>query len=203
MGTQVFRHRVNKIAEIANLEPGWGAELDLRSDIRHPGKILVTHDAWGPAEDFEDWLKEYAKRDRPGGLILNTKEDGLESRVMEILKSKSFEDYFFLDTTVPTLVKWTEVEKKGNFAVRMSQFEGPSFVAPFLGKAKWLWVDCFFGQMVPEAWLKELKGKIQICLVSPELQGMPVDLIVQHQKVLGPYANAVCTKRPDLWTNFI
>lgn len=195
----IFKHRINKISEIAALKPGWGAELDLRSHVQHKGKILIHHDAWTEGDDFESWLKAYAQRSQPGPLILNTKEDGLEERTLELLKTYGLHNYFFLDTALPTLVKWTQQKSLKNFAVRLSHYEPPEFVRQFQGKANWLWVDCFGGRPIDPEWLKELQGDFQICLVSPELQGMDSSLISDFKKLLGPYADAVCTKNPQLW----
>lgn len=197
----IFKHRINKISEIATLQPGWGAELDLRSSLHTKGKIHIHHDAWSEGDDFDNWLQAYSERQNAGPLILNTKEDGLEERILELLKKYKFSNYFFLDTALPTLVKWTQVKGVKNFAIRLSQYEPLEFVNAFKGKADWLWVDCFAGQPIDPEWLKELQGDFQICLVSPELQGMDVSLIADFKNLLGPYADAVCTKNPHMWKN--
>lgn len=196
---KIFKHRVNKVTDISDLQPGWGVELDLRSDVSQKGALHLSHDPWVKGEDFSQWLGVYLKRNLPGTLILNTKEDGLESCAIEILESKKFTDYFFLDTCLPTLVKWTHVENKKHFAVRLSQFEPPEQVVRFKNKVEWLWVDCFFGQPISREWVERLSADFKICLVSPELQGQDVGLIESFKIQLGDLADGVCTKRPDLW----
>lgn len=195
----IFKHRINKIADIASLQPNWGAELDLRSNVQVKNKVQIHHDAWSEGDDFADWLKAFSTREHRGPLILNTKEDGLEERVIELLTAFQIKDYFFLDTALPTLVKWTHARGNKNFAVRLSHYEPIEFVNAFKAKADWIWVDCFGGQPIDPEWLKELQGDFQICLVSPELQGMDTSLISVFKKLLGPYADAVCTKHPQLW----
>lgn len=198
----IIKHRLNKIDDLLTLQPGWGVEVDFRSDINQPGRLHISHDAWTPATDFETWLDAYLKLPQPGTIILNTKEDGLESRILEILEARNFSDYFFLDTAVPTLVKWTTAKEKLNnnkFAVRLSAYEPPAFVEKFKGLAQWLWVDCFEGKPVDPQWLAQLKNEFKICLVSPELQGQDTALIHDFKKILGAHAHAVCTKRPELW----
>lgn len=196
---KIFKHRINSLEDIQSLQPGWGAELDLRSDVSQKGSLHITHDPWTRGASFETWIDAYLKRNQPGTLILNTKEDGLESRIMEILKSKKFDDYFFLDTCLPTLVKWSIVENKKHFAMRLSEFEPPEFVLKFKNKVDWLWVDCFFGKPVSRDWLKSLSADFKICLVSPELQGQDVKLIQDFKNQLGDLVHGVCTKQPKLW----
>jgi len=41
-------------------------------------------------------------------------------------------------------------------------------------------------------------GDINICLVSPELQGQPIESIFQFSKYK-TIADAICTKQPDEW----
>lgn len=196
---KIFKHRINKISEIPDLQEGWGAELDLRSGDQQL-KLIVTHDPWTKGDDFDQWLNVYTKRKNFGPLILNTKEDGLEDQISSLLTKHGITEYFFLDTAFPTLVKWVETKKEKRFALRLSHYEPIEQVRLFIGKASWLWVDCFQGQMVDINWLKELKKSFKICVVSPELQGQDLALIEEHKKALSPFADAVCTKRPDLWS---
>ena len=100
------RHRVNTIAEVASLGAEWGAEIDLRSDVRS-GSLHLSHDPFKPGDGFEPWLEAYRKRGCSGALIVNTKEDGLETSAAELLNRFQIKNYFFLDTTIPTLVRWT------------------------------------------------------------------------------------------------
>jgi hypothetical protein len=72
------------------------------------------------------------------------------------------------------------------------------------GKADWIWVDCFtrFPLSGAQAQLLQSAG-FRLCLVSPELQGRDaVSEIPALQALLHAHqiqADAVCTKRPDLW----
>jgi hypothetical protein len=107
-GAPIFiRHRVNAIADLSRVDPAWGVEIDLRSDVAAPGNIHLSHDPWKRGDDFGPWLDEFKKRGITGPIILNTKEDGLEETLIGAMKQAGIESFFFLDTALPTLVRWT------------------------------------------------------------------------------------------------
>ena len=201
---QIIRHRVNRISDLAAVRPEWGVEMDLRSDPRRPGHLYVAHDPWVEGDDFEAWLTEYVARGIQGPLILNTKEDNLETRVLELLQKHGVRNHFFLDTALPTLVKWTQFQGRREFAVRLSKFEPVESCLPFAGKADWVWVDCFEGNPMVDAdslsAIDRLKAAgFRVCLVSPELQGQPIGRVAEFAP-LRARADAVCTKQPQAWT---
>ena len=89
---------MNKAKELSSVPSKHGVEIDLRVS---EGEIILAHDPFASGELFELWLEEFCH----GTLILNVKEDGLESRISEMLRSKGIVDYFFLDQPFPTLRK--------------------------------------------------------------------------------------------------
>lgn len=189
-----IQHRVNSVQDlekIQNLE--FGCEIDLRSDVSKKGHIHLAHDPWSQGDDFFKWLDVFKKKQLRGPLILNTKEDGLEQTAMEALQKRGLTNFFFLDTTLPTLVKWTDKGIK-NFAVRLSRYEPLESAKAFSGRADWLWVDCFQGQFIQPPNLKGFK----ICLVSPELQSSSLELDENGKNWL-KVAHAICTKKPEFW----
>jgi hypothetical protein len=196
MDPLMIRHRVNAIRELEKGDPSWGAEIDLRSDVSSPGKIHLSHDPWVLGSDFEEWISAARRVGIRGPIILNTKEDGLEARAAELMRKGGLDQFFFLDTAIPTLAKADL--SLGEFAVRFSRYEPVEFVEQFAGKATWLWVDCFDGVPVLPQDLAPLAKGFKVCLVSPELQGKPVAEIERFGKLL-PYAAAVCTKDPKQW----
>ncbi len=192
-----FRHRVNSAAEIAPLRREWGVEIDLRSDVHREGEIHLAHDAWRRGEAYEAWLRAYASGGRRGPVILNTKEDGLEERALELALAAGVEP-LFLDTALPTLVNWVRRGEGKRFFVRVSAWEPVEAVAAFRGEVRWAWVDCFGGEPMAAADVARLTPDFQICLVSPELQGCSPDAIGRFGD-LWPMASAVCTKVPESW----
>lgn len=193
-----IQHRVNSIhslEQMQNLE--FGCEIDLRSDVSKKGHIHLAHDPWSRGENFFEWLDVLKKKQFRGPLILNTKEDGLEQTALEALQKRGISNFFFLDTTLPTLVKWTDKGIK-NFAIRLSRHEPLELAKAFLGRAEWLWVDCFQGQFIQPVNLTGFK----ICLVSPELQSAPLELD-DNGKAWLKMADAVCTKKPEFWESLL
>ena len=68
----------------------------------------------------------------------------------------------------------------------------------------WVWVDCFTLFPLDHEDVQRLKrAGFRMCLVSPELQGRKAEteipLLAQLLADRDIQADAVCTKRPDLW----
>ncbi|MEK6706816.1 MAG: hypothetical protein AAB116_12105 [Candidatus Poribacteria bacterium] len=192
---QVIRHRVNQVIELQTLESGWGAEIDLRS---RGDNIILTHDAFTGGDRFEDFLKKWVSGYQRGTLILNLKEDGLESEVLRLLKSHKIMNYFFLDLSLPTIVRLAIKENIRNIAIRVSEYEPIEFAMKFVGKVDWVWLDTFSGSLWNPALVKRLSKFFRVCLVSPELQQYPINRIAQFKSLL-PCLSAVCTKVPREW----
>jgi hypothetical protein len=185
-------HRINSIEQLKTTPHDYGVELDLRPD---GDKILIHHEPFQGGEDFEEWLKHYQHQ----LIILNTKAEGMEERLIALMEKNKIKDYFFLDLSLPYLVKYMN---KGisRIAVRFSEYEPLEFVMKFAGKVEWVWVDCFNYLPLNAENHKLLKTYFKICLVSPELQGKDVAVIAEFKEQLKDLEiDAVCTKRPDLW----
>ncbi len=195
-----IRHRVNSVDELQTVDPAHGIEIDLRSDVGRAGAIHLAHDPWVLGQDFDSWLDAFVARKIGGPLILNTKEDALEERATEVLQKRGVQSYFFLDTALPTLVRWSAAGKGKPFAVRISACEPVEAIAAFRGKVGWAWVDCFGGKPLAATEVARLKSDFRICLVSPELQKQPLETIANFRE-LHALADAVCTKSPKTWTD--
>ncbi len=192
---QIIRHRTNRLADLALLDRSWGAEIDIRS---RNGRLILSHDPHKNGEPFDRFVQSFSRRGQQGPLVLNTKEDGLEEEILKTLKRFQVNNYFFLDTTVPTTVR---LAVKGNlpyFAVRASEFEPVEAALRFKNRVDWVWVDCFSGRPAPVSMIRKLAAHFRVCLVSPELPGYPLSAI-RRFKGLGLISDAVCTKAPELW----
>jgi hypothetical protein len=193
---KIIAHRRNTINELNASPTKYGVEVDIRSC---GDKLIIHHDPFVDGESFDDWVTAY----RHGTLILNVKEEGLEARLIALMKSHGIDDYFFLDQSFPFLVKWANMGER-RCAIRVSEFESIVTVLTLAGKVDWVWVDCFTRFPLSEDDARRLKGAgFKLCLVSPELQGRDAATeIPQLAKLLverNIQADAVCTKRPDLW----
>jgi hypothetical protein len=189
-------HRRNTIAELQATPKEYGVEVDIRSDNT---QLIIHHDPLTPGEKFEAWLKYY----QHGTLILNVKEEGLEPRLIELMRQYQISDYFFLDQSFPFLVKWANLGER-HCAVRVSEFESIETALTLANKINWVWVDCFtrFPLMGGEAKRLQDAG-FKLCLVSPELQGRSAETeIPQLASLLRDRSiqpEAICTKNPELW----
>lgn len=185
-------HRINTIEQLQNTPIEYGVELDLRPD---GDRILIHHDPFSGGEDFEEWLKHY----RHSFIILNTKAEGMEQRLIDLMDKHKISDYFFLDLSLPFMIKYI---RKGvsKMAVRFSEYEPLDFVMKFAGKVEWVWVDCFNDLPLNSENYEVLKKHFKFCIVSPELQGYDVSRIAEFKTLLSNMEiDAVCTKKPELW----
>lgn len=189
-------HRRNTLAQLKETNSRYGVEVDIRS---RGNELIIHHDPFVPGESFEAWLNAYDH----GTLILNVKEEGLEARLIALMAEKGIEDYFFLDQSFPFLIKWSATGEQ-RCAVRVSEFESIETALSLAGKVKWVWVDCFNHFPLSSDDAKRLKNAgFKLCLVSPELQGRDPEIeipqLVQLLKERNIDADAVCSKRLDLW----
>lgn len=193
---KLISHRRNTIRDLNTTPKKYGVEVDIRSLGE---KLIIHHEPYVDGESFEDWIAVY----QHGTLILNVKEEGLESRLITLMQSNGINDYFFLDQSFPFLVKWAKVGEH-RCAVRVSEFESIDTALSLAGKVDWVWVDCFTHfPLSHEDSLRLKSAGFKICLVSPELQGRDAEteipILVNLLNERGIHADAVCTKRPDLW----
>jgi hypothetical protein len=193
---KLISHRRNTIDELKATPIEYGVEVDIRSQN---GQLIIHHDPLVSGEDFEEWLKHY----RHGTLILNVKEEGLEARLIDLMKQYGIEDYFFLDQSFPFLIKWSKQGQR-RCAVRVSEFESIETALALAGKIDWVWVDCFTHFPLTGDDAKRLQSAgFKLCLVSPELQGRPAETEIPQLAALlrerSIEVEAICTKKPALW----
>lgn len=196
---QYIQHRVNKINDLKSLHSALGAEIDIRSDVHQPSSLHLSHDPWSPGDKLSEWLETYKAQNQKGTIIFNTKEDNLEEEILSLCNKYQISNFFFLDTALPTLIRFLQTEHAAKFACRLSKYESLDFLEPFENQVKWLWADCFQGEPLAASLLERASKKFQICLVSPELQKQSLDKI-NGFKHLVPFLHSICSKRPDLWT---
>ncbi len=193
---KLIAHRRNTIADLRATDAKYGIEVDIRS---HGSQLVIHHDPFVDGERFDEWLNAY----RHGTLILNVKEEGLEARLIALMQAQGISDYFFLDQSFPFLVKWSKAGEH-RCAVRVSEFESINTALTLADKVDWVWVDCFTRFPLNSDDARQLKqAGFKLCLVSPELQGRDAEIEIPQMatmlKDLNIGADAICTKRTDLW----
>lgn len=196
---EYIAHRRNSVADLTATPVRYGVEVDIRSS---GNELIINHDPFIAGESFEEWLDAY----KHGTLILNVKEEGLEDRLINLMDRAAIENYFFLDQSFPYLFKYSKMGVH-RCAVRVSEFESINTALTLAGKVDWVWVDCFTQFPLTRDDAKTLQtAGFKLCLVSPELQGRDAQIeiaqIVQILEDRNIRAQAVCTKRPDLWEMF-
>ena len=184
-------HRRNTLEDLRTTPASCGVEVDIRSQ---GNGLVIHHDPFEPGEPFDPWIEEY----NHGTLILNVKEEGLEERLMETMRRRGIEDYFFLDQSFPFLIK-TALGGERRCAVRVSEFESLDTALALAPMLDWVWVDCFTRFPLEQAdWTRLEEAGLKLCLVSPDLLGRTEPSEVRELgarfREWGVIPDAVCCK---------
>lgn len=102
---EYIAHRKNSIEDLKQSNPAYGVEIDIRT---LGDKLILNHDPYSNGDILEEWLQHY----RHGTLILNVKEEGLEARLIDLMKLHQIDHYFFLDQSFPFMIKWSNLGLK-------------------------------------------------------------------------------------------
>ncbi len=195
----IIAHRINNLDSESQdiFRVADGIEFDVRDS---DGKIIVTHDPFTTGQLFEDFLF-YC--DPSKFYIVNIKSEGIEYRILELLKEHSIQNFFFLDCSIPMMVKLGK-QYTNKLAVRFSEYESIETVKKMASLVEWVWVDTFTKIPLTQEQQEELHQLgLKLCFVSPELQGQPnkVNEYIQelHNKQIN--LDAVCCKTHfiDAW----
>ena len=90
----IIKHRVNNLKTLKKTQSKYGVEIDLRSENN---KIFLSHDAFTKGVLLEDWLKNFNHKI----IVLNVKEEGLEEKILGLLKKKKLIISFFMISHFP------------------------------------------------------------------------------------------------------
>ena len=186
-------HRVNTVKELLKTPVEYGVEIDLRD---YGDRLILQHDPFKKGEDFEEYLKHY----NHGTIILNIKSEGIEYKVLELLKKYTVNNYFFLDSSFPMINSLCSKGEK-NIALRFSEFEGIDTIELMSKKIDWIWVDCFSKLPITGKNYKFFKDhNYKLCLVSPELQNqdLKIDSYKRYLEQEGIIFDAICSKLHNL-----
>lgn len=193
----IIKHRVNNSNALKRLSGDYGVEIDLRSNNK---TIYLHHDPYNKGELFSKWIKSFNHK----LLVLNVKEEGLENKILKILKRNKINNFFFHDQTFSTVLKNMN---KTNVSIRFSEYEGLKKMNKLFNKIKWLWVDNFTEISLKKTFYNFLKKKkVKICVVSPELvkrkRIKEINKTILKFKKNNFKIDAVCTKKPKLWLKY-
>ena len=82
---KLIAHRRNTLDELLATDRKYGIEVDIRSQ---GDRLIIHHDPFVEGTSFDEWIQAY----QHGTLILNVKEEGLESRLIALMSAFSIED---------------------------------------------------------------------------------------------------------------
>ena len=188
-------HRINTIEQLQTIPSDYGIECDLRD---YQNTIVLYHDPFITSEIRKNipTLEQYLQHYQHSILILNIKSEGIEWRVIDILRSYNITNFFFLDCSFPMIIKMTQMGIQ-NIAYRFSEYEDIHTLSHLKGLVKWVWIDVFTClPLTYETYMELREMGYKLCLVSPELQQQSEKLeeyktILINQKI---FIDAVCTK---------
>ena len=201
-----INHRINTVTDLDSVPFENGIELDVRY---HNDELILHHDPFQHHKNNPEKLDHFLEKWKHNGpLIINIKTEGIEEECISMMNSYEIKNWFFLDMSMPFLVKYSLLTQSANpilspenLAVRFSEFEPLEYALSFTGKAGWVWIDCFNELPLTNEIYKQLKQSgFKICLVSPELQGHSLEQIPVFKDLIQDMEiDAICTKRQDLW----
>lgn len=196
-------HRVNTLSEYP-AKDFKGIEFDIRDSN---GMILVTHDAFSTGMDLETYVIRLPKLD-DFLYIVNVKSEGIEEKAREILERNEIKNFFFLDSSFPTIIKMSMLGEK-RFAIRASEYESIQTAIEMSYKVNFVWIDCFT-KFIPEHVMLAKGMGYNVCVVSPELHKHSdyvsrIHTICEQIKKYHLVVDYICCKPHvlDIWKSFL
>jgi hypothetical protein len=172
---------------------GFGVELDIRD---YNEDLVISHGVPSASSlQLRDLFQLYSEYDNLP-LALNIKADGLQDMLDSLIKQYEIENYFVFDMSVPEGLRYLQANM--NVFTRQSEYElEPSFYKMASG----VWMDQFLNNWISkEAIYKHAKYKKNICIVSPELHGRPIEnqwaKYIEFQRIMGDKNIMICTDKP-------
>ena len=172
---EIIIHRVNKVKELKSISPNFGAEIDIRS---YGSQLILNHEPFMKGDKLSEYLENYKHKT----LVLNLKEAGIESDVLDLVKKSSIESYFLLDVEMPYIYSATKNRIK-NIAIRFSEYENILLAKHFINKLNWVWIDTATKLPINKKNIKIL-SKFKSCLVCPERWGRVRDITKYKKKLI-------------------
>ena len=167
-------HRVNSIEILNSIDTALGCEIDIRTD---GSKLILNHNPFKKGDNLVDYLDEY----HHGTLVLNIKETGIESIVLEEVQKRNIKSYFLLDVEMPYLIK-AFIKNKKKLAVRFSEYEPIENVVVFKNKFNWIWVDSITKVPITDENFQTI-NKFNVCVVCPSLWKRSEDINKEKYKL--------------------
>lgn len=165
----IIWHRVNTIEQLNTININDGVEIDVRSIKGIP---YLSHFINEDGILFEDWLKHYKLN---GTLVINVKEEGLETIILSLLEKYNITNYMFLDEPFWYLLNSSRKFNNKNFAIRVSKFESVETALKSRELSDWIWYDYFDDYINVNDIKKLIDAGFKVIMPSPELVNSKVD----------------------------
>lgn len=170
----IIWHRVNTIEELKHIDVEDGVEIDVRSNKGIP---YLSHYIDEDGILFEEWLNHYKLK---GTLVINVKEEGLETIIIELLNKYNITNYVFLDEPFWYLLNSSRKLNNKNFAIRVSKFESVETALKSRELSDWVWYDYFDDYINVSDIKKLIDSGFKVIMPSPEL----VNSIKDYEHIL-------------------
>ena len=177
----IIWHRVNTIEELETIPIEDGAEIDIRSIKGNP---YLSHFIDKDGISLDLWLQHYKLN---GTLVLNVKEEGLETIIISLLEKYNITNYMFLDEPFWYLLNSSRHLNNKNFAIRVSKFESVETALNSRELSDWVWYDYFDNYINIDDLRKLINAGFKVIMPSPELVNSNIsynDLLKNNNIVL-------------------
>ena len=172
---EIIIHRVNTIRELKEIDPKYGAEIDIRA---YGSKLVLNHEPFLDGEKLDNYLDEY----HHGTLVLNIKENGIEDEVLRQVRQKpQITIYFLLDVEFPYLYRASRQGER-NIAIRFSEDESIETVKKYVDMVDWVWIDTNTRLPITSE-NKDILDQFKKCLVCPERWGRANEIEIYKNKL--------------------
>lgn len=172
---EIVIHRVNTIEKLKLIPGNFGCEVDIRA---YGSELILNHEPFLSGERLSDFLENY----NHGILILNVKEAGIESAILDMVAKAGISRFFLLDVEFPYLYS---ASRKGirEIAVRFSEDEPIQLIHNYKEMVDWVWIDTITRFPVTNSEVTLLQS-FQTCIVCPERWGRPQDIPFIKQQLI-------------------
>lgn len=188
----IIAHRINSINELKEIKSEYGIEIDVRYDTTDKCLIL-SHDI-----EFKNpcKLSEFIRCANHEMIIFNIKSSQCEELVISLMEKNNIENYYFLDSQIPDIVRLAKKGYGPKFITRISQYETLN-KSLFDLCSNYVWVDTF-GEL--EFYFIEKQSNKDYIFVSPELHKKNEN-IKKFKKVLDEdfFGYSICTDYTSDW----
>lgn len=184
---------------ICSFQRGIKIHYGIETDIRDfGGELVISHNiADKNCPLVSEIFEIYRSQKSSVQLALNVKADGIQEKLISLLKKYDIKNYFLFDMSIPEMVVNERMNLK--FYTRHSDIESECVL---YDKSCGVWLDSFYDKnwLTPEIIDKHLSNNKAMCIISPEIHGFDNSNYWNMLKNNEYYKNkniSLCTDVPD------